>query len=387
MKKTLLLICMFLISISLFACNDDEINYDNDENMAKVVFYLEGGKYKTSERPVSYYYDFSSGITQIKIKDPNTIGDVNDQITLSEHHIEGWYQTKEEVNGVVTYSNKWDFENDYMTKEGITLYAKWKKNSVYKYELFYKQDLSEIKIGEYTVVEGQKFNANYIEYLEGYEDGAIENKTIIGYLDSEGNPWNPEFVHPGGDEDTNVKVLCNTIEGEYKVVKTANEFSQAIKNNKNIYLANDINFKAKELSFESYSGEILGNNFKLSNFTIKYNDFTLVDSIDDPNQKNNHVYISLFSELNDTIIKNLTIDDVQIELTTRNKKIVKVVVAPLAIKASNVSLINVNMSVNFTVKTYSGVDYELEVIKNNFFKKSENINAENSTAEIIEESN
>ena len=57
-----------------------------------------------------------------------------DKITLHGYHIEGWYKTKvEHPDGTVEYQDKWDFDVDKMTLEGVTLFAKWEENKLYTY--------------------------------------------------------------------------------------------------------------------------------------------------------------------------------------------------------------------------------------------------------------
>ena len=314
---------------------------------AKAVFYLEGGTCQNSKDRVSYVYTFDGTKTDTLIIDPNLLEtEEQDMIYKTGYHIEGWYRNKEvDSDGNVTYSDKWDFANDRMTLDGVTLYAKWEIDRYYSYELYYyDKDGNEILLDSYECNEGEKFYDLFLERKE------VEGFTSLGYLDSEGNPWNTSFTHPGGDNDLAIRVYLDLIEGEYTLVETYKEFRNAVSRNENIYLLNDIDFNNKDICFESYSGEILGNGYKLINLEVDYNtlksglkgelnpDGTLDNSLKDT------LYIALFFELENVVIKDLTIEDFIIDVDTSLKDINNIVISPLAIIANNIKLDNVNIS-------------------------------------------
>ena len=309
----------------------------------KAVFYLEGGVCQNSYERVSYLYNFNGTFVDMLIKDPNVLEtNPNDMILKSGYHIEGWYQTKTvDENGVVTYSDKWDFDKDRMTIDGVTLYAKWEENRTYKYELYYKdKDGNDVFLSDYECKEGAKFSERQLDVK------TVKGYTSLGYLDEQGNPWNNNFTHPGGDEDLSIKVYLNLIEGDYTVVKTAKQFKNAISKGENIYLCNDIDFDEANLIFDSYSGEILGNGYTVSNFTIDYDDSRsgLKGEIDDLENGSNYLYVSLFFELKDALIKDITFDNIIVDIDTRNSQIKYFVFAPLATIMENTVLENVSFS-------------------------------------------
>jgi len=314
----------------------------------KAVFYLEGGVCQNSHERVSYLYNFDGSIIDMLIVDPNVLEtNPNDMILKSGYHIEGWYQTKTvDESGNVTYSDKWDFENDRMTIDGVTLYAKWEVNRTYKYELYYKdKDGNDVFLSDYECKEGAKFSERQLDVK------TVKGYTSLGYLDEFGNPWNNNFTHPGGDEDLSIKVYLNLIEGDYTVVKTAKQFKNAISKGENIYLCNDIDFDEDELIFDSYSGEILGNGYTVSNFTIDYDDSRtgLKGEIDDLENGSNYLYVSLLFELKDSVIKDITFDNVIVDIDTRNSQIKYLVFAPLATIMENTTLENVSFSGSFDI--------------------------------------
>ena len=177
MKKILLLIPLFLLFV-LVSCDTGE----KYEGKGRVIFYLEGGSCQNTTERFSQYYDFAEGVEEILIYDPNVIiTDPKDQVIRNGYHIEGWYQTKNTSGDEVTYSDRWDFATDKITKEGVTLYAKWERNVTYTYALYYiNSEGEEVKIDSYVSKVGAKFN-----------DLLLKNKTVdgytsLGYIDQNG---------------------------------------------------------------------------------------------------------------------------------------------------------------------------------------------------------
>ena len=354
---------------------------------ARAVFHLEGGSCKNSYSKISYVYNFNGSIIDTLIYDPNEIEEnENDKVKLSGYHIEGWYKTKiTNVDGSVTYADKWDFSKDRMTIDGVELYAKWEENRTYKYELYYKDALTgeDVYLDGVVVKEGSKF-----------DDILLRNKTVkgytsLGYLDEEGQPWNPNFTHPGGDEDLTVKVYLDLIEGEYTVVRTARQFKNAISRGQNVYLMNDIDFDGDELVFTSYSGLIEGNGKTISNFVIDYNDQKsgLKGELDNPSSPANYLYVSLFYELKDATIQNINFKDVSVDIETRNPQIKNIVFAALCIKAENTTINNVSFTGEF--KITQAPECEKEIILDKFYYKNyENVIVDSeSSVKFTDESN
>ncbi len=354
---------------------------------ARAIFHLEGGTCKNSYSKISYVYNFNGTFLDTLIFDPNEIEENdNDKVKMSGYHIEGWYRTKTtNDDGSVTYSDKWDFSNDRMTIDGVELYAKWEENRTYKYELYYKDEVTgeDIYLDGVVVKEGSKF-----------DDILLKNKTVkgytsLGYLDEQGNPWNSNFTHPGGDADLTIKVYLNLVKGEYTVVRNARQFKNAISRNQNVYLMNDIDFDGDELVFNSYSGLIEGNGYTISNFEIDYNDQKsgLKGDLDDPSSPANFLYVSLFFELKDATIKNINFSDVIVDISTRNPQIKNIVFAALAIKTENTTISNVTFTGEFKIS--QAPECEKEIILDKFYYKDyENVEvSEDSNVSITNKSN
>ena len=347
---------------------------------ATAVFYLEGGLCQNSKDRVSYIYNFDGTKDKTYIVDPNELEkNPLDQIVKHGYHIEGWYQTKT-VNddGSVEYSNKWDFDKDKMGLDGVTLYAKWEINRIYTYELYYyDNEGKEVFLDSYEVEEGDKFKDTFLDVKD------VEGFTSLGYLDEDGNEWNTKFTHPGGDSDLAIKVYLKLIEGEYTTVKNRRQFTSAISKNANIYLLNDIDLDGYELCFKTYSGIILGNGHKLSNFEVEYDTSKsgLKESIDGDSTLKDHLYISLFYELKDAVIKDLTFENMLIDVNTQYSQIKKIVVAPLAILASNTKLENVVMTGDIILTKTP--ECEIEVIYEDFWYRANEAVADSSSSITI----
>jgi len=351
------------------------------EGQGKAVFYLEGGTCKNSKDRVSYIYQFNGSVIDMLIVDPNVLEtDEKDMISKNGYHIEGWYQSKNVLaDGTVDYTDKWDFSKDRMNINGVTLYAKWEENRIYTYELYYRNENNEeVFLDKYEVEEGEKFSDIFLDNKK------VEGYTSLGYLDENGEEWDKNFTHPGGDNDLAVKLYLNLVEGEYTVVKTAREFTSALTRNEDIYLCNDIDMDGKKLCYEKYSGKILGNGHTISNFEIDYDSTRngLKGELDDLNGTSNHLYISLFFELNDATLIDLSFEDFVIDVDTSFNMIKYIIIAPLAITSSNATLDNVKLSGNITfTKTPS---CEIEVIFDDFFyNKGENVTVGESSSAIL----
>ena len=193
-------------------------------------------------------------------------------------------------------------------------------------------------------------------------------------------------MHPGGDSDLAIKIYLNLIEGDYTVVKTKRQFKSALTRGENIYLLNDIDFDGDDMCFDSYSGTILGNNHKVINFEVDYDTSRngLQGSLDDLKGTSDHLYIALFFELKDAIIKDLTFENMLIDVNTNYSQIKYLIIAPLAIVANNVTLENVKLSGNITYTKTPNSENEI-ILDNFFYSKGEDVTVDaNSNATITE---
>ena len=345
-KKIIILI---LCVVCLFACACDEEQTFDDK--VKVVFSLEGGIYQNSKRDVVHYYSKSADGTLIAT--PDSLSEK--PIEKSGFILEGWYATKTVDGEDITYSDKWDFSSDKIYETGVTLYAKWEKAIKFTYAVCYYDENGEIvKLGEYPVSEGEKFDdyARYASRRTGY--------TALGFIDENGNPWNNDFTHPGGESSVEIKVFVSYIQGRYKLVSTAKQLLSAV--NDNIYLLCDIDMGGQKLRFENYSGKFMGNGFTVSNFEMDYDAsrYGLQPDLEDDNKDS--LYISLFGDMKNATISSVNFTGVTINIKTTLTRTYKIYLAPLGISATNSTLENVTFSGRYAISALPSDRTEDEMI-------------------------
>ncbi|MBP3401905.1 MAG: InlB B-repeat-containing protein [Clostridia bacterium] len=354
---SVLCLCFVCFLTMLTGCSDSARNFDDK---VAVVYHLEGGIYQNCEQPVIQYYDFDEGTSNL-IVDPSTLS--GQTIMRTGYTLEGWYTKKVGEGDNVSYEDKWDFENDKVTSAGITLYAKWKKNILYTYEVCYRDEKDQTvhSLGSYEVNEGDTFNDYYASYFGNKRFGY----TALGGLYNENDePWDKSFTHPGGDVDTAVRVFLHYIEGDYVLVDSSRKL--LTNKNANLYLTCDIDFEGDAFSgFGDYKGIIKGNGFAIKNFTLSYDNSKnglITDA--DLNTEGGLLCISLFRSLKGADISDITFSDFTIDIKAGYPGTKAILVAPLAMKMEKSTLTNVTVA-NATVtctQLPSGFDKESSLI-------------------------
>ncbi len=341
--------------VLLTACGGDENEY---EGMVKVTYQLEGGTYQNSTEPVTHYYAFEAG-TENKIMSPTDLS--NKKIERPGYTLEGWYTKKNGDGASATYADKWDFDTGRVTDKGVTLYAKWKKDISYTFNLYYK-DASGADVlleADIAVDEGQPVTSAFVSLAKGtmIAKGLTPLDT---WTDAEGNAWNMATdVHPGGETDTSIRLYAGYITGKYNVVRTAKELKAAIGGN--IYLMNDIDFAGGEFGgFGDYTGTFIGNGYTIRNFKLTYpidRNAVKPDTALEPDGSN-LLRISLFGEVKGATIRDVTFENYTTEVSFGMLfGSTKVLVAPFAMKLENTTLENVSVTATYTVgKTPAGFD-------------------------------
>lgn len=345
--KKIYLCFIFVMCIALLAsCGDKDVYAD----YTKVVFMLEGGECQNAKEKLTLAWEFGD-YTELLIPDPNVmITDKSKKIVKYDHYIEGWYKTKEvDPNGNVTYKDKWDFTKDKITKDGITLYANWMPNVFYSYDIYYKDSQgNEHLIESIRCKEGETIdNCTTPDLLNLKLDGY----TVMSFSDENGNPWDHSYTHPGGETDNRIKVYANVLEGKYELIYTTSEFIKAIGSGQNVILMNDLNFNGAKLSFETYSGNINGNGYTISNFELSY-DFIngLKTSLDTSLKGNRYLYISIFYQLDNSLVNDITFNDFVVNIDIpqtyegRNVQVRGIDIAGLATIVKNSTIENVSVS-------------------------------------------
>lgn len=347
-KKTIISALIFVVVVTccmLVACNSTEFDTDGK---TKIVFELEGGIYKNSERSVTYWVDYKDGTDNL-IYDFFSANE-KDKIERNGYVIEGWYREKTVDGENVTYSGKWDFENDKVGSDGVTLYAKWVPAVVYTYRIYYKSASGEdVAIGSpYKVNAG----ASFMDLSNYAEKKKPENHTFIKFVDAEGNDWDKNFRHPGGDEDLEIKVYAEYMEGDWYIVDSLSSLKSSKNSKKDIYLASDIDMGGAKFAYGDFKDRVFeGNGHTISNFKVQY-DGSKNGLCEDKDGTINTLYIGVFGNIENSEIRHLTFADVAIELNTSFNQIKRIRIAPLCIYAINSEFVDVAFSGTYsTVKS------------------------------------
>ena len=335
-KCSVLCLCFVCLLATLMGCSESTRNFDDK---VKVIYYLEGGIYQNCEQPVIQYYGFGGDAGNLIVDLTSLSGQ---PIIRSGYTLEGWYTSKTGEGDNVSYDGKWDFAKDKVTSEGITLYAKWKKNILYTYEVCYRdeKDQSIHSLGSYEVNEGDLFNDYYASYFGNKRYGYT---ALNGLYTENDEPWDKNFAHPGGETDTSVRVFLHYIEGDYVLVDSPRQLLAS--KNKNLYLTGDIDFEGEDFSgFGDYKGIIKGNGFTIKNFTLSYDNSKngLVTDAD-LSTEGGLLCISLFRSLKDAVITDITFSDFTIDIKAGYPGTKMILVAPIAMKMENSTLANVTV--------------------------------------------
>lgn len=336
-KKNLFILGIItLFTFILASCGSNEIG--KHDKLTPVIFELEGGSYRSSTDKVKHYYDLKNAESML-IKELTDAS--QKELSRPEYEFVGWYRVKEVNGSSVTYKEPWNFSSDRITKEGVTLYAYWRKKINLVYNVCYKNEQNEVVvIGSYAVFPDEEETLTFNDRLKyaNKRDGY----TAIGYLDSENQPWDSEFVHPCDEENPAVNVFVDYIEGDYIIARTADDLINAANNN--VYLMNDIDMEGEKLSFGNYEHVFKGNGHTIKNFEISYTvkRDELQPDINDPTQ--NSLYISLFGDMNNASITDVSFENAIINISTSYSGIYKIYVSPIAKSLTNSCVSNVKYS-------------------------------------------
>lgn len=325
LRKVIVFGLLLFALVSLSSCR----NEDKYSGKTEVIFELEGGTYQNCTAPVKYYYDLNEGKF---IVEPSNITD--SKVERSGYELMGWYKTKKIDGTEVTYEDEWNFTEDEISEEGVTLYAYWKKVYKYTFNVCYYDENNELQtLGSYSVKANDKFSdyLNYANKRLGY--------TPLGFYDEEGNEIT-DLTHPGGNQDLAINVFVKYIKGTYKIVKNASELKAA--KNQNIYLMADIDMNGEALNFGDYKSSFIGNGYTISNFIVNYTASrdSLVEDFTDSNKKS--LCISLFGNTDGAHIENVTFKDAKVVVTTTLSTTFRIYVAPLSMSTKNSSFENVS---------------------------------------------
>lgn len=346
-----------LAAVFAVGCAGSTAEYKNN---VRVVYELEGGIYKNSTRAVELYYGFARG-GEYAIKSVEDVTTV--KIERSGYHIEGWYTSKTETDGAVSYDGKWDFATDkvkvdengkvsYGGKTGednlVRLYARWSANVTYEYNVGYVDAENKyVKVGTVETEWGRSFGrAKYeIAKLENDREGYTSLGRYYKYdaeaANGKGEELTDDFAFEESKENVSLDIVVDYIEGNFRVVREAkdiNSNASADKDkNKMLFLMNDVDFGGKTVDFTIYNG-VRGNGFTLFDFKVSVTAY-VGDKDGDPTAPDGseavRVEVSLFGDMDGGEVTGVTFDNVKFEVRANNSKIEKIYFAPLAMRAKN----------------------------------------------------
>lgn len=377
-----------LAAVFAVGCAGSTAEYKNN---VRVVYELEGGVYKNSTRAVELYYGFTRG-GEYAIKSVEDVTTV--KIERSGYHIEGWYTSKSETDGAVSYDGKWDFATDkvkvdengkvsYGGKTGednlVRLYARWSANVTYEYNVGYVDAENKyVKVGTVETEWGRSFGrAKYeIAKLENDREGYTSLGRYYKYdaeaANGKGEELTDDFAFEESKENVSLDIVVDYIEGNFRVVRKASDIkSTDSEKNLTLYLMNDIDFgqydkdgNLKEngtIDLTAYNG-VRGNGFKISNFKVSVTSY-VGDKDDDPTAPDGseavRVEVSLFGDMDGGEVTGVTFDNVKFEVRANNSKIEKIYFAPLAMRAKNTNFERAAIRVTeFVIDLYW--DHELD---------------------------
>ena len=370
-----------LAAVFAVGCAGSTAEYKNN---VRVVYELEGGVYKNSTRAVELYYGFARG-GEYAIKSVEDVTTV--KIERSGYHIEGWYTSKTETDGTVSYDGKWDFATDkvkvdengkvsYGGKSGddnlVRLYARWAANVTYEYNVGYVDAENKfVKVGTVSTNAGSTFGrAKYeIAKLENGREGYTSLGRYYKYdaeaANGKGEELNDDFAFEESKENVSLDIVVDYVEGNFRVVREAKDITSNASadkdKNKMLFLMNDVDFGGKTVDFTIYNG-VRGNGFTLSDFKVSVTSY-IGDKDGDPTAPDGseavRVEVSLFGDIDGGEVKDVTFDEVKFEVRANNSKIEKIYFAPLAMRAKNTNFERAAIRVTeFVIDLYW--DHELD---------------------------
>lgn len=363
-KKFLKTFLVALCLVCLVGCVNGQYEYEG----TLVTYELNGGVFQNCTNPIRQYYQFKedSGF----IKDPVTIS--GEKLTRANYNFGGWF-TDENL------TKEFNFDSTRVSKEGITLYAKWNPIVQHVYNVCYLDESgAKVSLGTYNVTSdsNSKFNDTFkhANKRSGY--------TAIGFCDENGNEWDKNFVHPRPEgESLTIDVYVEYIKGSYSVVRTKEDLIKAVNNN--IYLMNDIDMEGATLNFTNYSKQFCGNNYTIKNAvvntTVSRDDYVEVAG------SGFAYYISLFGEVSGAVIENVKFENVEFN-TTINFKRGPVYIGALATKLIDSTITNVSISgtCKYTARQTVGFSDEDFIIESEIsILEASNSTIENVTVEIV----
>lgn len=378
MKKIKLLTVLFLAAVcalSLLAfssCTGKE-----GSRGIKVIYNLNEGTYKNSEENVVVYYKYPDGAKRL-IKAIPIGGDGTAKVERLGYNFAGWYKDAD-------FTEPWDFENDTVGDEGVTLYANWVKKTQYIYSIGYMKDgqFEEVNTTVARPLLSFDFSLDAVieaaDMREGYtllyKSIKVDENDYAAYFDEKGNLKE-------SDTDVTIRVYAEYIKGDYLLLYSYDDFSNLSDSanklkGKTLLLMNDIDCGGKTLGdsfrsafaadkngtfnylgIHSYDPEGKGTKYSVSNFAISR---SYMDKKIAP------LTASVFSDIgtagdtnaaNPIKISNVDFTDVTINADVGNDSVSRLYVSSFAENIYNAEITNVNVTVKVIASRLRGSDEE-----------------------------
>ena len=370
-NKTILTIILVVLAVSCmtFACGEQ-----NDRAGIKVVYELEGGVYKNSLKAVEVRYEFGSEAK----KRIRSLDDFETSSVIKQgYRIEGWYKTKTGEGDDIVYSDKWDFETDEVSESGVTLYARWVINAVYKYSIGYYNGDEFVEVGSYETGADIPFKENFVKKAVLAAADKYEGHTATGefFVDKDmTEKFDENFAFSESEENQTKRIVAKYIEGQYVIINNASDFKNALEKDdsaykgKALYIMNDIDLGGDAINlwdlFETKDGyadasdgkfdeklirftgiEGAGGVKKIANFVIS-TDGAYTETDYDGNEVGT-VRASLIGDVKGVAIKDVSFEKVELRVAADNSDTMeKVVTAPLCGSAENCTFKNVKVEIS-----------------------------------------
>ncbi|MBP5193683.1 MAG: hypothetical protein J6126_03025 [Clostridia bacterium] len=334
-----------------------EIIKEYDLN-AKVTYYANGGVFETNKDTKEIYYTDGDQPININEATPTRSGTV--KVTRSEFDFDSWYFASAFDENGYPVPDEGDEPVDFSIKlrsgDDWHIYARWNSKSKLDIRLV-SSDGNALTLknpdGEDAVYENsatmatESFGASGIIYEKKYEpvsgklyggEGTDETVyTFVAYYEDEECTT---FVNwpVSKPEDGDFVIYAKYIPGEWKILRTANEFGRAdfaTPSNK-FYLISDVDCSSVSgyRKPTSFGATLEGNGFTVTGLTVSVT---------------NRQDIAFFGEIGaSAIIRNVTFKDVNFTVKTSPKTLTDIYLFATGVSES-ATLVNVTFSGNLTV--------------------------------------
>lgn len=315
-KIGLLIVLLVLVAMTLTACQLNDTVEDKLEKYglsARITYHANGGFVNDNEVLLSadIYYEEGSKALNLGIDEKE--GTLS--VKRNNYIFVGWYYPATNSDGSVKYIDKekdivelgsaFDFSKYVVTSgDAIDLYAKWTTKQSVLYvlapetrinnELTYVADggnsitvstwngeddvLATNENGQLKYVLKEEQFGDYTYINERTTDPLTKkatNYSFVGYYTDAECTQPVTWPIRKTDSEDNIIVYAKYLTSEWTVVKTASEFMKMF-NSANIngkyYIKNDIDGTGKDAIsvniYRTFTGVILGNGFKISNFSF-----------------------------------------------------------------------------------------------------------------------